>query len=154
VDKTSACWLWTLKPENDGYGRLRVAPGRRIRVHRLAWELTRGPIPDGMRVCHTCDTPLCVNPAHLWLGTDADNAADRSAKGRSATGERNASVLYPERLPRGDAHHNAKLTAAAVREMRCMHDAGEASQAALAERFGVSRTQVSLIVRRVAWRHV
>ncbi len=79
----SGCWLWTGSERNDdGYGELWVN-GRMRRAHRIAFELYKSPIPNGMMVLHSCDTPLCVNPAHLFLGTNSDNIKDSYAKGRS-----------------------------------------------------------------------
>lgn len=82
------CWLWTGPTSADGYGYLRIgsrSDGTRgsVRIHRLAYELAHGPVPKGLCVCHSCDHPQCINPAHLWVGTRAQNNADRVRKGRS-----------------------------------------------------------------------
>lgn len=92
--KTETCWLWTgAKTTKDGYGVRYTKFGRR-QAHRVAWELYRGPIPEGMLVLHHCDVRLCVNPAHLFIGTNDDNMADMVAKCRSPLGERNSSSKH------------------------------------------------------------
>lgn len=78
-----ACWPWMRVPSTGGYGLAKYKGRRRI-ASRVAWELTNGPIPGGMQVLHHCDNPPCCNPAHLFLGTVADNVADMIAKGRAA----------------------------------------------------------------------
>jgi len=82
VDKSGACWLWTGPLFRSGYGRASCGIKKR-RAHRVAFETYIGPIPDGLQVLHRCDVPRCVNPAHLFLGTPADNARDMDAKGRA-----------------------------------------------------------------------
>lgn len=78
------CWPWTASRANNGYGKFRDDSGRRIGAHRFSWILHNGPIPEGLCVLHRCDNPICVNPAHLFLGTFHDNALDKAAKGRCA----------------------------------------------------------------------
>jgi hypothetical protein len=92
VNETTGCWLWTSTRLTDSYGRPRngygvMRIGRKMqRAHRLSYELHVGPIPDGLFVCHACDVPACVNPGHLWLGTQADNMRDKKRKGRARGG--------------------------------------------------------------------
>lgn len=130
-----ACWLWTGCVNEHGYGVVGRASGPNF-AHRNAWELTHGPIPAGLSVLHRCDTPACCNPAHLFLGTQADNMADAAAKRRTA---RQA----------GEAHPRAKLSDAQVAEIRARYEAGE-TQTALADAFGVRQAHVSRLVRGVA----
>ena len=165
VDRSQpeGCWLWTAT-RSRGYGRFSVG-GRLVRAHRFAWELTQGPVTNGLHVLHRCDTPACVNPSHLFLGTPMDNAHDRDAKGRQRTpkGEdhylRIRSRLNPRPKPplrgraRGERGGNAKLTEADVRAIRDARARGE-SQATLSKRYGVGQTTVSAIVRGRIWRHV
>lgn len=77
------CWKWLAGCTSDGYGVLTSSEGKQLRAHRVAWGLENGEIPEGLFICHSCDTPLCVNPAHLWPGTHTDNQRDATTKGRS-----------------------------------------------------------------------
>lgn len=92
----AGCWLW-MGHCSGRYGRMRVGGNKAEGAHRLSWRLHRGEIPAGMLVCHKCDTPLCVNPDHLFIGTDADNARDRDSKGRQVAGR--AGAKNPHRQP-------------------------------------------------------
>lgn len=93
VDTTGDCWLWTASKAGNGYGKIMVN-GRRIGSHRLSYILHYGEIPEGLHVLHTCDNPLCVKPAHLFLGTHADNMRDASQKGRLPGGRPTATCKY------------------------------------------------------------
>lgn len=135
-----ACWIWTGAPGGWGYGRMMIN-GERKPSHRIAWELTNGQIPHDMLVCHHCDTPLCCNPAHLFLGTDADNNADKMAKGRGNT-------------CRGEKTGTSKLTAEQVLEIRARYRPYEVMQADLAAEFGVSVGCIESVVNRKSWRHL
>lgn len=133
VVREDGCWIWTgYCHPTRGYGQIGRG-GRSAGIgetHRVAWEVTHGPIPKWMFVCHTCDNPPCCNPAHLFLGTPADNVADMLAKGRAARGAR---------LP------HTKLTSEQVVEVRGLWASGW-KQSAIARRFGVSQSHVSGIV--------
>lgn len=138
------CWLWRGRRNAHGYGVFDASEVRSgpILAHRLAYELERGPIPDGMIVCHACDTPACVRPDHLFLGTQQDNLADMDRKNRRRTG-----------ALRGAANPIAKLTEDAVRDLRDRYRAGE-SVSALARAFGIHRKTVADIVQGKRWAHV
>ena len=82
-EPNTGCWLWLRGINSDGYGLVRIE-GKSYRVPRLVWGIFKGPIPPNMRVCHRCDVRLCINPDHLFLGTDKDNYDDMVAKGRKA----------------------------------------------------------------------
>lgn len=138
IGKIGECWLWRKGVDKDGYGQatLKSVSVTESRSHRIAWVLTHGrPVPKGMQVLHRCDNPGCCNPGHLFLGTCADNMADKSRKGRV-------------RVYRGESHANAKLTKEQVMEMRSSSE----TNSALALRFGVSEGTIQGIVSRKRWR--
>lgn len=119
-----------------------VRGGRKVRAHRLVWELANGQIPAGMLVCHSCDNTLCVRLEHLFLGTNRDNTQDMLTKQRHGT----------ERV-HGERHHKAVLTEPLVREIRAARAAGE-SYGSLADRFGVSKGLTWQICAGRIWKHV
>lgn len=96
----TACWAWTASTNPNGYGKIFVA-GRLQVASRVSWEMHNGPIPDGLFVLHHCDNPLCVRPAHLFLGTCADNVRDMWSKGRAVT----IATLYASRDTCPNGHH-------------------------------------------------
>lgn len=138
VTKTESCWYWTgYCHRRSGYGHVRVG-SRMVHTHRVIWEFTHGPIPAGLCVLHTCDAPPCVNPAHLFLGTQLDNIADRDEKGRGGAAH-------------GEAHGRSKLTDTQVRQIRAR--AGESTRD-LADEFHVDRTQINRVLSGKHWAHV
>lgn len=103
VNLSGECWMWTSGVSPKGYGLFTIA-GKTHRANRYAWELENGPVPSSMLVCHNCDTPGCCRPSHLYLGTAADNQADKVAKGRQLKGDNHPMHLHPEYRARGDRH--------------------------------------------------
>lgn len=140
------CWTWTRAVDKDGYGKFQIGRSGQqthLRSHRVALWLRIGDF-DGLAL-HRCDNPPCCNPEHLFSGSQAQNVADREAKGHSRY------VLPPPRA--GSAHHKATIDESTVAEIRRRVEAGE-RQADLARAFGVSASVLSTIVRRKTWRHV
>jgi hypothetical protein len=104
VTKTDSCWIWTGTKNTAGYGMFYIKL-RGYRAHRISWELAnKTPIPDGKLICHSCDNPPCVNPAHLWPGTDKENRWDSILKGRAKK--------PPHKKPQTHCKHGHKFTAA------------------------------------------
>jgi hypothetical protein len=134
------CWLWKGGKVYAGYGSVRLS-GRNLLAHRAMWLCLKGDIPGSKIVCHTCDTPGCINPDHLFLGTYADNTADMVNKGRQG-----------EQL-KGESNPRHKLSAEQVKEIRYLRQEGF-SWSALEEKFGVCRGTLQRIVKFRTWKHV
>jgi hypothetical protein len=133
LDAGTGCIVWTGPLDKYGYGRITVS-NRPRRAHVVAYEEWRGP-RGGLHVLHDCDNRRCINAAHLFLGTNADNTADRNAKGRQA---------------RGEGHARAKLTEGDVLAIR----ASAVPHTVLAAHYGVGETAISNIRNRRSWKHV
>jgi hypothetical protein len=131
------CWLWQKCANTSGYGRLYLGEVA-WSAHRLAYTDKVGPIPDGKIVCHTCDNPLCCNPAHLFLGTDQDNATDRSQKNRSAR-------------QKGTTNPANKLTEQQVLDIRAEHAMGISGYKKLGKKYGVHAQTICDIIKRKVW---
>jgi hypothetical protein len=130
------CWIFTGSKTSDGYGQITLCGrgSKTVYAHRLAWELTHGPIPAGALMRHACDNPPCCRPDHVQPGSSSENVRDAFARGRMA---------------RGANHPHAKLNDEQEQEIRSRYTAGGATQEQLAREFGVSRATV---VRRLARR--
>ncbi len=151
-----ACWPWIGPRDRDGYGLFRApkATGRPTRrAHREAYELARGPIPDGHVIRHACDNPPCCNPAHLRTGTGLDNARDMVDRGRSLAGDRNPNVANVGGRPRGSRNGNSKLTEEGVAAIKGRLAAGE-PHARIATDFGVTPGAIWFIAKGRNWTHV
>jgi hypothetical protein len=136
----NGCWDFTGRLTMDGYGELvdvRSGARRTVRAHRLSFETNCGPIPDGLHVLHRCDNRKCVNPAHLYCGTNSDNIRDRVARHRSA---RNV----------GQLNGRSKITANIASDIRARAASGE-SRASIARSIGVSKAQITRIVNNKQW---
>jgi hypothetical protein len=140
VRKGPDCWTWTGTRSFSGYGQVSFASKKTL-AHRLSWQLHFGEIPDGKHVCHSCDNRLCVRPDHLWLGTNADNVADRVAKGRTS------------RVP-GDLNGRARLTEAQVRELRKLPLLPMATRDVIAQHYGVPLSTLKNAYYGITWKHL
>ena len=138
VKAESGCWLWTGGNTGNGYGGFH-ARGSTRRAHRISWELHRGPIPRGKQVLHTCDCRLCVNPAHLYIGTNLDNIRDKVERGRTTAGR----VMGRPRV-------YAKLT---PDDVRCIRSSS-ATCGTLADALGVHPNTILDAKNRVTWKYI
>lgn len=144
VVKSDGCWEWQGgRFAGPGYGRFSIKHKNTL-AHRVAWELTYGPIPDGLFVCHRCDNPSCVRPGHLFLGTALDNNRDMAAKGRRADFRGRTGKPLP-----GEMNGAAKLRAVDVLAIR-----NAPSASGLAATYGVTASMIYRIRRGEAWRHL
>lgn len=138
VRKTDSCWLWTGSQDTRGYGQI-VICGILQSPHRLSWVIHHGRIPYGLHVLHKCDVRLCVNPEHLFVGTNTDNIKDKMAKQRHRFGEN---------------HNKAKLTEEEVLEIRNSYVPPPSNKILLAKKYGVCQASIHAILIRKTWRHI
>lgn len=137
INPETGCIEWTGALMHQGYGHINWR-GKVHRTHRLSYAAVNGDIPEGMFVCHKCDNPKCMNPEHLFLGTRSDNLADMVQKKRSTIGERNPM---------------SKVNAATVQAIRIWGQTGMFHKK-IAEKFGITREAVGLILRGERWKYV
>lgn len=136
-----ACWIWKKAMFGDsGYGQIQYK-GTPVRAHRLSYELFTGSIPDKLLVCHTCDNRACINPKHLFVGTQKDNMDDMRSKSR-------------DRPAKGERVSSAKMTEAKVLEARRLWETGNYGVVQLARMFGITHVPMIAILRRKTWKHI
>lgn len=138
------CWLWIGSKSSNGYGLFKLEGGKYGRTetaHRAAWILFKGSIPPKTCVLHACDNKLCVNQAHLFLGTKDDNNKDRAWKGRSHS-------------PKGVLNPSSVLTESKVRAIRAAYIPRKVTHQKLANQYNISADAVFDIIKRRTWRHV
>ncbi len=172
VDKSGGegdCWEWMAGKSKSGYGKFSTVY-KHWRANRVAWIIANKEVPnDNLYVCHKCDNPGCVNPAHLFLGLPKDNSADMAAKGRSLSGDRNPSRTRPERLRRGDNHPvrlnpalvkrgsdspNTHLTESDVTEIKRLWHNSRITSRQLAEKYSIGKSSVLRIIHGKTWAHL
>lgn len=129
------CWIWMKDVDAGGYGTIRV--GKMMKAHRASWVAFKGEIPDELKVLHSCDVPSCVNPEHLFLGTQTENMQDMYRKGRQPS-------------IRGGDNPNARLTEAQVIAIK----SSKLGASELARQFGITPTMASYIKRGKSWGHL
>lgn len=152
-ESPDGCWMWIAAKDHHGYGHLNMNRVH-VRAHRLSLLIAGRELPEGQSVCHSCDVPACVNPAHLWLGSHMDNMVDRCKKGRTATGIRSGAVKHPEATPRGEGHCRAKLNEEKVRAMREEYAKGGINLTDLGAKYGIKMVGAWQVVNRDTWAHV
>ncbi|TAM15933.1 MAG: HNH endonuclease [Pandoraea sp.] len=143
IKTVGECWVWTGSTNETGYGFLSIGSKsdksrRNVLAHRFSFEMHKGEIPAGLNICHVCDNRACVNPNHLFAGTQADNVADMVSKDRHQKGSRNG---------------RAKINEAVASQIFDEVKSGK-THTVVAQKFGVTRSLVSLIASGKRWRHV
>lgn len=138
LEGDNPCWLWTAVKNEDGYGNFKLN-GTMVKAHRVSYTIFYGDIPEGLSVLHSCDTPACVAPHHLWVGTPLDNAKDREAKGRGHD-------------KRGENNSRAKLTLEEVWQIRDLVKSKIYTQLEIGRLYNISNVVVSKIHLKQLWK--
>lgn len=139
VDKTTECWNWTGGKHKAGYGKIKIKR-KTLLSHRVSWFLKKGSIDNNLHVCHKCDNPSCVNPKHLFLGTDLDNINDMLRKGRDSM--------------RGSKNNKAVLKEKDVIEIRSKYSDRRVKLKQIASMYNVSLSAISSVLLNKTWSHL
>lgn len=142
ICEKTGCWLWSGTKSRFGYGSLFIK-GKSFSAHRISYSLFVGEIRDGYYVCHTCDTPACINPKHLFLGTPSDNIRDCVRKGRH---------IFPDNS--GENCATSKLRSDQVLEIRKMVSQGLLKKGQIAKLFSVHPSTITQIIQRGSWKNI
>lgn len=134
----NGCWNWQGVITEIGYGIFR-RKGKKIKAHRHSYLIFKGEIPKGLFVCHTCDNRKCVNPEHLWLGTNKENAEDAAKKGR---------------MPRGENHFNSKIKEEDVLKIRNTYKFKKEKYIVIAKKYGVALSTIYNIINKKSWKFI
>jgi hypothetical protein len=145
-DGPNGCWEWTAARTAKGYGCFRFGSRGSARAHRVAYELFVGPIPDGLLVCHHCDNPSCVNPDHLYVGTQKQNRQDAVLRNRTARGAENGMYTHPETRQCLTDNANSKLTSEQYAELFELRGQSWGIHR-LGKRFGITKQSVASLLR-------
>lgn len=146
TDGPDACWPWSGGRDPNGYGRFSVLR-RGVGAHRMAWQFTNGPIPNGCIICHHCDNKSCCNPRHLYAGTYSDNMNDAVLRGQIT-------------IRRGEQHHGARLTPSIILRIRrryadlVVDGRRHGILKILADEFGITKPHLHKIINRNLWKSV
>lgn len=138
-EPNSGCWIWTRFVTKEGYPRIKLGDRMYMRAHRASFLAYHGPISEGLFVCHRCDTPICVNPEHLWAGTPLENTRDMIAKGRQVTGIKSANALGVRNLT--------------PEQVRAIRNSSQPA-AAIAAQFGLHPRSIWAVRNYRTWRNV
>lgn len=141
-----SCWPWAASKNGDGYGTFGDYSGHTISAHKFSYQLYyRREVPTGLWVLHTCDNPACVNPSHLYAGTQKQNMADRKARGRHGY------HVHPESRPYGVRNGSAKLDWEKVENIRREYSLRPTYYYIIAQKYNVSKTTITMILNNKTW---
>ena len=140
IEFSNKCWIWKGSVSQFGYGRVRIKNKASVPAHRVMYELYKGDIENNLNVCHTCDNRLCVNPDHLWLGTDKENHSDMVEKGRRT-------------ILRGSENKKSKLKESDILKIMDMEKSGM-KRIEIAKTYHVNWSTIDRIFRKETWSHI